>query len=72
MIAAAAKAEHVKVTNKLRNDVVITKSKKSTVTQGDKEAIVGVAVLQRKKAEAVNFTNTFVVALDKYAQVQTR
>ena len=70
VIAAAAKAEHVKVTNKLRKDVVITKSKKSTVTQGDKEAIVGVAVLQRKKAEAVNFTNTFVVALDKYAQLQ--
>ncbi len=70
VIAAAAKAEHVKVTNKLRNDVVIAKSKKSTVTEGDKEAIVAVAVLQRKKDEAVNFTNTFVVALDKYAQLQ--
>ena len=66
VIAAAAKAENVKVTNKLRNDVVITKSKKSTVTQKDKEAIVAVAVLQRTKPDAVNFTNAFVVALDAY------
>jgi capsular polysaccharide biosynthesis protein len=74
VIEAAAKAQHVPVTNKLRNDIVLTKSKKksssgSSGSSGSKD-IIGVAVLQRKKDEAVSFTNSFVTALDSYSAAQ--
>jgi capsular polysaccharide biosynthesis protein len=73
VLAAAAKKENVKVTKKLENDVVITRSKKKgSGGAGGKSAkgIIGIAVLQRKKKEAADFTNAFVASLDSYTTVQ--
>jgi hypothetical protein len=76
VLAAAAKKENVKVTPKLENDVVLTHSKKHAKASAsggahkEPKGVVGIAVLQRKKDEAVSFTNSFVSALDSYTTVQ--
>jgi len=65
VIATAAKSDGVRVTGKLKNDVLVTKSR-----LGGKSGVLEVAVLQQTKAGAVSLTNSFVAALEAYAQVQ--
>jgi Mrp family chromosome partitioning ATPase len=66
VIAAAAKAAGVPVTNSLRSDIVVTKVKKS----GGHGAILEVSVLQPTKHGAASLTNAFVTALASYTQIQ--
>jgi Mrp family chromosome partitioning ATPase len=79
VLATAAKAYGVPVTNALKTDVVVGKTKKkgkkgssgsSGGGGGAKVGILDVAILQPTKDGAANFTNDFVGALSAYADGQ--
>jgi Mrp family chromosome partitioning ATPase len=66
VIAAAAKADGVPLTNKLRADILVSKAKK----QHAHGSILAVSVLQPTKQGAASLTNAFVAALTSYTQLQ--
>ena len=68
VIAAAAKADGVPSTDKLKNDVVVAKVKKP----GGHGNMLEVAVLQPTRHRAASLTNAFVASLSSYAQLQLK
>ncbi len=66
VIAAAARADGVPLTNKLRDDILVSKAKK----KHSHGSILAVSVLQPTKQGAASLTNAFVAALSSYTQLQ--
>jgi Mrp family chromosome partitioning ATPase len=66
VIATAARADGVPLTNKLRTDILVSKAKK----QHAHGSILAISVLQPTKQGAASLTNAFVAALSSYSQLQ--
>ncbi len=69
VMAAAARADGVPLTNKLESDVVVGKAKKKHA-KGTHGNILAISVLQPTKHGAASLTNAFVASLSSYAQLQ--